>query len=75
MEAIKLAVEARILNENGHNEYRKRGRFAGLNIRGFSHMKVFAKILLWYLGQWCSYTWAHLDTGPGINLFGPGIKN
>ena len=25
--------------------------------------------------QWRSYTWAHLGTGPGINLFGPGIKN
>ena len=25
--------------------------------------------------QWRSYTQAHPGTGPGINLFGPGIKN
>ena len=25
--------------------------------------------------QWRSYTRAHPGTGPGINLFGPGIKN
>ena len=25
--------------------------------------------------QWRSYTRAHLGTGPGINSFGPGIKN
>ena len=30
-------------------------RFAGLNIHGFSPMKVFAAILLWCLGQQCVY--------------------
>ena len=39
-------------------------------------MKAFwNEIFLKTYEQWRSYTQAHPGTGPGINLFGPGIKN